>query len=334
MRIPAFINTTRSKVAATFLVTFALGIAIIWSVHYDAMHTIAETRASGLSRLEAKGDVYGLYKYSRSLREEPPATHAEYALARFAPEGEASTNDRIIIMKSEAVYLVKDPDQSLEETRQLVQKLGGYVSTLQRNQNSREGALLELRIPAERFDDARAGLSRLAIKRQTEYLSTEDVTKQYVDTESQIRNLKAQELQYLQIMKGTGKIVDVLAVTEKLEEVRGKIEQLQGENNYRRHQAQLATLKVAFVTEVPIEIAGISWKPLLNAQLAWQDTKRSLIHWADSAVAVLLYLPVLMVWFVSIVAFLLGSWKALLLLKRVIDRFFPQTEPPQVQVGD
>jgi hypothetical protein len=330
MRFLTFLNTTRSKVAATFLATLTLCAALIFVTHYEAMRTISSSKSSGLARMEANHDIYGLYQYGRSRA---ASSRTNVSLEGFAPEGKSLADTRMIVMRSEAVYLIKDTDKVLDESRKLVQQLGGYVATLERNNNGSDGALLELRIPAGRFDDARAGLAALSMNKQSEKLDTEDVTKAFVDTESQIRNLKAQEAQYLQIMKSASKVTDVLAVTEKLEEVRGQIETLQGENNYRKHHSELATLKVAFVTETPMQIAGVTWKPELNARLAWQETKRGLIHWADAAVSMLLYIPVLSVWILSIAAFFFGGWKILILLKSFIDRFFPQSIPAPEQAG-
>jgi len=45
-------------------------------------------------------------------------------------------------------------------------------------------------------------------------VTAEDVTKQFVDTEARIRNPKATEEKYLQLLKQARNVQDVLAVEE------------------------------------------------------------------------------------------------------------------------
>ena len=78
-----------------------------------------------------------------------------------------------------------------------------------------------VRIPAEEFEDVRSKIHELGIRVQSENLQAQDVTKQYVDQGARLRNLQAQELQYLGILKSAKTVKDTLEVSEKLEEVRG-----------------------------------------------------------------------------------------------------------------
>jgi TfoX/Sxy family transcriptional regulator of competence genes len=55
------------------------------------------------------------------------------------------------------------------------------------------------------------------------------VTKQYVDQEARLRNLRAQEQQYLGILRKAATVKDTLEVSDKLNEVRGAIEERQAE---------------------------------------------------------------------------------------------------------
>ncbi|PYX85220.1 MAG: hypothetical protein DMG68_18470 [Acidobacteria bacterium] len=51
---------------------------------------------------------------------------------------------------------------------------------------------------------------------ETEKTDANDVTKQYVDLQAQIHNLRTEEAQYLSIMKSAAKVPDMLDVSEKL----------------------------------------------------------------------------------------------------------------------
>ena len=79
----------------------------------------------------------------------------------------------------------------------------------------------------------RRGLTirKLGLRVENEKIAAEDVTRQYVDQDASIRNLRAEEAQYLTILKRATTVKDMLAVTENLSEVRGQIEQQQAEFN-------------------------------------------------------------------------------------------------------
>jgi hypothetical protein len=51
-------------------------------------------------------------------------------------------------------------------------------------------------------------------------MEAEDVTRQYVDEQAHLRNLRAQEAQYLTILKQAKTVKDTLDISEKLNAVR------------------------------------------------------------------------------------------------------------------
>ena len=78
---------------------------------------------------------------------------------------------------------------------------------------------------------ARAEIRKLGVRVESEKVEAQDVTRHYVDQDASIRNLRAEEAQYLAILKQAGTVKDMLLVTDKLSEVRGQIEQQQAEFN-------------------------------------------------------------------------------------------------------
>jgi len=58
---------------------------------------------------------------------------------------------------------------------------------------------------------------------------SQDVTEEYYDVETRIRNKKQEETQLLEILtKRTGKLEEVLQVERELARVRGEVEQMEG----------------------------------------------------------------------------------------------------------
>ena len=67
-------------------------------------------------------------------------------------------------------------------------------------QNCNRGTLT-IRVPAARFEEARAEIRKLGLRVESEKIDAQDVTRQYVDQDASIRNLRAEEAQYLTILK-------------------------------------------------------------------------------------------------------------------------------------
>ena len=86
-------------------------------------------------------------------------------------------------------------------------------------------ATLTIRVPAARFAEVEAEIRKLGLRVEGEQMEAEDVTRQYVDQQARLRNLHAQEAQYLAILKQARSVKDILDVSEKLNGVRGEIEQ-------------------------------------------------------------------------------------------------------------
>ena len=90
----------------------------------------------------------------------------------------------------------------------------------------------------------RAEIRQLGLRVENERLDAQDVTKQYVDQEARLRNLRAGEAQYLSILKHASTVSDTLEVA-KLNEVRGEIEQQQAEFDALSKQVETVAITVS-----------------------------------------------------------------------------------------
>jgi len=96
--------------------------------------------------------------------------------------------------------------------------------------------------PAVRFEDAKAGISKLAARVESEKTDAQDVTRRYLDMEARLRNLRAQEAQYLAIMKSAHPAQDLLDVSRKLAKFGAKSSS--GRRNSRRCRNRPETVAI------------------------------------------------------------------------------------------
>jgi hypothetical protein len=228
--------------------------------------------------------------------------------ARSAVGGAKPIQDLRKIAKTATMDLeVAEVAKAVSQAVEVARKFGGYVE--QSRVSGSTGATLTLRVPAENFDDARASLAGSAKRVNSEQVNAADVTAQYVDIESQLRNAHAEEAQYLEIMRRSGTIKDTVMVAERLAEVRGRIERMQGQINLLSHQVEMATISLSIRTvATPVERA-LQWHPVKQARESFLDGAQALADYANTMIALALYLPVVLAWCGTIVFGFVIGWK-------------------------
>jgi hypothetical protein len=236
-------------------------------------------------------------------------------------QSEALTT-RKIIRNGSLELLVNDVGQAVLKIQSIVAGAGGFVEKSTQTNSGGHTAVITVRVPAPRLDQVIADTKKLATNVDRENVEVRDVTRDYIDLDARLRNAQAEEAAYLQIMKRATTIKDTLEVTEKLSDVRGRIEQMQGEMKFLTAQIEMSSLEVSLRSEAEAAVAGIRWRPLRQAKIAVRDMLSGLADWTDSVVAFFIYLPLIALWLLSVVVLLVISWSVLRFLWR---RFGPKT---------
>jgi hypothetical protein len=239
----------------------------------------------------------------------PQDSAAMKAQALAAPAPASAPAERKIIRTSSMEMVVQHPADVADQIAALAERLGGYlVSSDGGGQNSTAGTLT-IRVPSARFEEARVAIRKLGVRIESEKVQADDVTRQYVDQEASLRNLKAEESQYLAILRQAGTVKDMLNVTEKLSEVRGQIEQQQAEFNALSRQVETVALSVSLRTEVEAPVSWLNWRPGYQLKLALHDGLESLANYATVMIGILFYLPVTLLWLGTIVVAIVIGWR-------------------------
>jgi len=226
-----------------------------------------------------------------------------------APTTAGAATDRKIIRTSSLELVVQHPADTADKITALAEKLGGYlVSSEGGGQNATAGTLT-IRVPSAQFETARAAIRKLGLRVESEKIDANDVTRQYVDQDASIRNLRAEEAQYLTILKQAGTVKDMLIVTEKLGEVRGQIEQQQAEFNALSRQVETVALSVSLRTEPEPQTFGLNWHPGYQLEIALHDGLESLAAYGTAMIGILFYLPATVLWVGTIVAVMVIGWR-------------------------
>ena len=225
-----------------------------------------------------------------------------------APRIEAG-GPRKIIRTSSLEIIVAHPAETAEQITALAEGLGGYIETASSGGPNATSANVTVRVPADRFEQARAGIRNLGIRVESERVDAQDVTRQYVDQDASLRNLLAEEAQYLTILKQASTVKDMLAVSEQLSTVRGQIEQQEAEFHALSRQIETVSIAISLRTQAEAQAFGLNWRPLYQLKVALHDGLESIANYGTAMLTILFYLPATLLWVGTILLGLVGSWR-------------------------
>ena len=241
--------------------------------------------------------------------------------------GSIDLPDRKLTRTSSIDLLVKNPAEAVEKVRTIAEGAGGFLVKSQTNgAQDATNAALTVRVPAGRFEEVRAEIRKLGVRVESEQVDAEDVTKQYVDQQARLRNLQAQEAQYLGILKRAQTVKDTMEVSDKLNSVRGEIERHQAEFEALSRQVETVAITVSMHSEAEAQVFGLHWRPLYELKVAVMQGLQGLADYATAMFAVVFYLPAISLWLATILVGAALVWRILRLAGRVLfARKKPQT---------
>ena len=227
--------------------------------------------------------------------------------------------DHKLVRTSSIDLLVKRPAESAEKIRSLTEHVGGFLVKSQTNgAQDATNASLTIRVPVGRFAEVVAEIRKLGLRVESEQMEAQDVTKQYVDQQTHLRNLRALEAQYLTILQQAKTVKDTLNVSERLNAVRGEIEQQQAEFETLSRQVETVAITVSLHSEAEANVFGLHWRPSYELKLAMMQGLEGLADYATAMFSFVFYLPAILLWLATILVAAALGWKAVRLGVRVL----------------
>jgi hypothetical protein len=197
--------------------------------------------------------------------------------------------DRIVIKNASRSQVVNDPADAAKKIADLAVAKGGWVVNSNINQSAYGSAgekyysgEITIRVPAEDLDQTLVEVEALAVEVRTRQLTGQDVTAEYTDLQSRLRNMQASQSRLYEIMKSADGTEAVAAVEAQLTRVEEQIEVLRGQIQYYDESARFSSITVnlePFIPSQPIEIGG--WHPEGVAKQALEDLVRGLQELVD-----------------------------------------------------
>jgi hypothetical protein len=232
----------------------------------------------------------------------PAYEEAEAPKSAALADSSDTTIQQMIIKNADLTIAADDPADAMDQINDLANGMGGFVvSSYVYKSYTDTGvevpeATITVRVPAEKLDSALGQIKALTGDADkytvNESISGQDVTKEYTDLKSRLKNLEEADAKLSELYDKAEKTEDALAVYNQKIQITEQIEVIKGQMQYYEQSASMSAISVRIVakeTIAPITVAG--WEPQGVARNAVQ----ALINFGKGLVEFLIWLIILIV---------------------------------------
>jgi len=221
--------------------------------------------------------------------------------------------DRYLIKTAFVSIETDDARKAAADFRAQATALGGFVSNLNEVTDGlgRHLVDIEVRVPADKLDGALQALDAFG-KVLNRQVNAQDVTKEYVDNESRIRNLTKTEERLLDHLSKTSMIENTLKIETELNRVREQLELIQGRQRVLSHRVAFSSITATF-TEAPKAESVVPAQSFSIGKVS-TEAVRSLVEFGRVLIAKLIWIGV---WIPVWAPILLVGWLVLRRFARV-----------------
>ncbi len=157
-------------------------------------------------------------------------------------------------------------DECYNKILNISKQYNGYIesSSESSTRDNKKTINVVLKIPSDDFEDVIANIKSLGDVKTIRTISN-DITEQYYDLESRIKNLEIQEEKLQELLKKASNISDILQVEDKLNEVMTQIDSYKNQIKIWDNMTSMSTINLTFVQVVPqTKFGDIFGKSILN----------------------------------------------------------------------
>ena len=160
--------------------------------------------------------------------------------------------NRIIVHTARMSLVVDDVAGAVDRIAGIAASLGGWLVSSDRT--SKHTGAVAIRVPAQSLDQAFDRIESTARDVVSRAVTSEDVTDQYVDTQSRLASLRATEKRLLGFLDDAQNVEEALKVQGELSSIQLQIEEMQGRLNYFQQVAAFSLIEVG-LTVAPLSMS-------------------------------------------------------------------------------
>ncbi|MEO7306921.1 MAG: DUF4349 domain-containing protein [Ferruginibacter sp.] len=152
------------------------------------------------------------------------------------------------IIKTATLRLeIKDFKKYNDYVHNTVKQYGAYVAQEDQNlSDEKSETTITIKVPVAQFDPMMNKLPADDSKVMEKKISTEDVTGEVVDTKSRLEAKKQMRLKYLEFLKQSKNMEEVLQVQNEINAIQEQIESAAGRVAFLSNQSAMSTINLSF----------------------------------------------------------------------------------------
>ena len=241
--------------------TFLALTAVVLAACAAAQPTSAPQPASG-GKAAAPEEMRGTYGLDSTVAVGAPAPVAPDqkggGVPQTVPLPQIFDGERALILTGSVSMRATDPWAVSDRVQAIAVGAGGDVISLSQSGSAEQrSAMLTIRVPQERFNDALRQIRDIAdIEVLSSSVEGKDVTDQFIDLEARLKAKVAEEQRYLALLARADKIEDILRIDQVLAQVRTQVEQLTAQLNSIKARTTFSTITVQVIpllAEPPVD---------------------------------------------------------------------------------
>jgi len=270
----------------------------------------------------------------------PAAVPAQHSAQSSAAQKSASTSS-----PASSQYLIKSLNISMEvnDTQKVATDLQNWITTTdteavantinyQQIGDNLYNVSMTFSVQASLFPRIESYLDSYPALNHGQLLSTtlntQDVSNDYIDTQSTLINLKGEQQRLLTLMSNAQNLGDILTIDQRLTDVEGQIQQIEAHLNDLRGQTTFYTVAISLQ---PIGTAAPAKPPTAWSPLAvWQGAASAFVAVGQVLLTMIIWLLMFSVYIVpfAIIAWFVQRWRRMR-AQRVAPKVAATSIPPQ-----
>ena len=229
--------------------------------------------------------------------------------------GTTSAEEAKVIQTGYLEIEVENSNDAVRQIRTIAEAHKGFLisSNFSESPTGERRASAQIKVPFDKFSAAIDEIKQASRFVARESINSQDVTEEYIDLQSQLKNLRAEETQYIGIMERATKIEDVLNVASRLADVRGRIESIEGRIKYYDARTDFSIINVEMTEERVVTAPADKWRPLDNMKEQIQLLIVRLQDFVDNIVAFAF-------WLVGVIPYLVIIGIVVWVIKKIVSR--------------
>ena len=160
-------------------------------------------------------------------------------------QASVAAQNRIIVRTVGMGLIVDNIADSVDRVGDVAAELGGW--SVSSDRSAIHHGNVSVRVPAQQLDDAVRRIRALGTRVDWESSTSQDVTDEYVDTNSRLRSLRATEAALLDLLSQAVDVEDALEVQRELTDLQAEIESLEGRIKYLEQTAAFSLINVTLL---------------------------------------------------------------------------------------